>query len=229
MSNRSTLVPALQLKPLFYRSILLMALILLLSSCEQPPSQQLTLHTIGCRNCEPELDRPLIYRASTPLHWLRKDPNPTESIADTKKSICEFFIQENSDAIRITLHTFPFQSLSMRIPPQAQIHRWKKQFEELDPLSCEISPASQGGYTGLFFEGQGMMQGSAIKVMGWSMQVAPMYARQLIQSHDSLDQSKCADYTIKIVGPPSLLEKNRADLLTFAHSFELIDELPYSP
>jgi hypothetical protein len=171
-------------------------------------------------------ERPLLYRACVPSNWIRQDPSTSASIADTTKSICEFYIQEEGQNIRLTIHTFPIIQGHMRIPPQAQIARWKKQFEELDPLASHILPESHGGFSGLYFEGQGILQGSPTKVMGWSMQLASGYERQLSQGQQPLDRLKRADYTIKASGPPVLMDTHRAAIMAFARSFELIDELP---
>ncbi len=57
------------------------------------------------------------------------------------------------------------------------------------------------------------------------MQLAPAYERQLSLARQPHDNLKRADYTIKSVGPPDLMHKHRADILAFAQSFEMIDEL----
>lgn len=171
-------------------------------------------------------NRPLLYRALVPSHWTRQDPSPEESIIDTTKAICAFTIHENDQLIRLTIHTFPILQDRMRIPPQAQIARWKGQFEELDLVATHTLPDAHGGFSGLFFEGEGILHGNDTKVIGWSMQLAPIFERQLNQGRDPLDQYKRADYTIKASGPPDLMNKHRQEILTFARSFELIDELP---
>lgn len=188
-----------------------------------------TWQLLAGRDNGDSLERPVLYRALTPAHWIRCDSSVTESIADTTKAICEFYIQEDDRSIRLTIHTFPIVESHIRIPPQAQVARWKKQFEEIDCLANQILPDSHGGFSGLFFEGQGILQGTPHKVMGWSMQLASIYERQLNQENSPLDSRKRADYTIKANGPPDLINKHRADLLLFAHSFELIDELPSPP
>lgn len=175
---------------------------------------------------EHHLYRPLLYRALVPSHWTRQDPSPEESIIDTTKANCAFTIHENDQLIRLTIHTFPILQDTMRIPPQAQIARWKGQFEELDLVATHTIPDAHGGFSGLFFEGEGILHGNDTKVIGWSMQLAPVYERQLNQGRDPLDQYKRADYTIKANGPPDLMNKYRQEIMTFARSFELIDELP---
>jgi hypothetical protein len=193
---------------------------------ETTPIASSSWQLISGRNGGKSVDRPLIYRALVPANWIRKDPLLSESIADTTKSICEFYIQENGEQIRITFHTFPIHQHDLRISPHAQVARWKRQFEQFDHLSAQIHAVSHGGFSGLQFEGLGTLQGGPIKVMGWSMQLASGYERQLSQGRNPLDYDKRADYTIKASGPPSLMDRYRSSLLAFADSFELIDELP---
>jgi hypothetical protein len=164
-------------------------------------------------------ERLALYRAKVPSAWTRIDPVPNESLLDTKKSICEFFIGED---VRLTIHTFP-----TKIPPLAQINRWKAQFQELDSLSTIILPRSLGGFIGFFFEGEGQYQDKRQKMMGWSMQLAPEYDQKLEhRSHFLKNRLQRADYTIKVVGPVESVNRHRKTLLLFANSFELIDELP---
>lgn len=172
---------------------------------------------IPARDDGQSLDRPLIYRALAPQNWIRLELDPASSIADSTKANCEFQIEEGEEKIRITCHTFPILE-GKRIPPQAQIARWKRQLENLDQLSVHVTPNSHGGFSGLFFEGEG----NQVKVLGWSMQLGEVYLRQL-----GLEKEKRADYTIKAVGPPSMIEKHRHEIIQFANSFELIDELPH--
>jgi hypothetical protein len=199
-----------------------------LTSCHpSPPSKtSSSWQLINGRDDGQSSERCAIYRALVPLNWVRQDPLSTESIADTTKSICEFYIQEDGQTIRLTIHTFPFMQSNQRIPPQAQIARWQRQFEEIDRLATQVHPDSHGGFSGLYFEGQGLLQGQPVKVIGWSMQLASVYVRQLNQEGSFPNSCQLADYTIKASGPPSLMDQHRAAILAFADSFELIDELP---
>lgn len=207
---------------LFYFTIFLL---LILTSCDQhTPSSNWQL--IAGRNFDTSLDRPMLYRALVPAQWIRQDPPANESLMDTTRSICEYYIRENQQTIRLTIHTFPVLPNSIRIPPQAQTARWKKQFDTLDPLATHSQADSHGGFCGLFFEGQGILHGELTKVMGWSMQLASCYDQQLCQSSQPVDCCKRADYTIKVSGPPAFMDQHRADILAFAQSFELIEELP---
>lgn len=172
------------------------------------------------------LERLPIYRGKAPQHWKRIDSE--ESVVDTMKPICEFHIESiEGDPIKITLHNFPTSTIEERIPPAAQVHRWKQQLEILSPLDISISPLSRGGFTGLFFEAKTSPKG----VLAWSMQLAEEHYRHqnaLSKRSNNGDYYKqmSADYTIKAVGPNNLLQENRSDILNFAASFELIEAIP---
>lgn len=187
--------------------------------CHKPssPETSYTWQTLAGRH----EDHPPLYRALVPSHWIRQDPSTDAFIVDTTQPICRFMIYEDGQTVSISIHTFP-----NRIPPQAQISRWKQQFEELDPLKTKVVSDSHGGFSGFYFEGEGRVQGRDTKVIGWSMQLAPLYDRLLSSSGDPIDLLKRADYTIKVDGSPKLLNKYHSELLNFAQSFEFIDELP---
>lgn len=205
-------------------------IILTLTSCNQNTSivSPTSPHweRISGRNDAQSLERPILYQACVPTHWVRRDPPTDTSIFDTTQSICEFYIQENDQNIRLTIHTFPTIQGHPRIPPQAQIARWKEQLEPLDPLATNVIAESRGGFSGLYFQGEGIFEGKPTKVLGWSMQLASVYDRQLSLERDSFDRYKRADYTIKVIGPPDLINKHHLAIVEFAHSFELIQELP---
>ncbi len=192
-------------------------------STQPPPS---TWQEIYGRDEGFPIQRFPVYRAKIPLSWLRQDPTPTESIADTKKALCEFFIKEGSEKIYITIHNFPLEQLTKSIPPIAQIQRWKGQLEERDPTLITIKPITHGGFVGLSLESQGMMKGKLIKILGWSMQLGSEYDQLLILKNETFAKQQRAAYTIKAVGPPSLINKYKKSITAFADSFELIEELP---
>ena len=198
-----------------------------LTGCSQlpPPLPLSNWQLIAGRDNGQTGERPILYRVLVPSNWIRKDSQEQESLVDTTKAICEFYINEKDQEIRLTIHTFPILD-NKRIHPQAQIARWKSQFEELDLLTTLVQPDSHGGFSGLFFEGQGLLQNKPVKVMGWSMQLASSYHRQLSLEKNSNDEYKQADYTIKATGHPDFINKHRLSILKFANSFELIDELP---
>lgn len=185
---------------------------LLISCSKETPFLNEQWQTFNAREEVENGERIALYRAKVPTAWTRIDPASGESLLDTKKPICEFIIGED---IRLTIHTFP-----TKIPPIAQINRWKAQFQDLDSFSTLILPRSQGGFIGLFFEGEGQYQDKSQKMMGWSMQLAPEYDQKLES------RAQRADYTIKAVGPVESVNQHRKALLLFANSFELIEELP---
>lgn len=165
-----------------------------------------------------------LYRVRAPADWQVKKPDVNESLDDTKKSLCEFQIYDGSDEIRITIHNFPSNSIEERIPPSAQILRWKRQFSEIDPLSVSTTPQSFAGFAGAFFESAGKINEIETTMFGWSMQIAPEHYRRL---NENEQMRSCI--TIKAMGPTDFMEKNRSELLSFSRSFELIDEIGYHP
>jgi hypothetical protein len=203
-------------------------LLLTLCGCQESSKEptESGWQTIHARDNGITLERINLYRARIPTSWLRKDPPPEESIADTKKPLCEFLIGEDKFPIRLTIHTFPIATPDAQIPPQAQISRWRSQFEQLNPLDVRLIAESHGGFSGLRFEGKGEMNGEHIQMLGWSMNLASDYVRKLAMELRTTDSLRRADYTIKATGHPRAMEKHRDDIIAFANSFELIDELP---
>lgn len=201
--------------------------LIFLTSCSSNHAKPLTnWQTINGRDEGVATQRIALYRVKVPMHWQRQDPSLDESIADTKKSICEFFIKDGQETIRIAIHSFPYPNFESRIPPQAQIARWKRQFNNLDPSQISLHACSQGGFHGLCLEAQGTMHDRSTAVLGWSMQLAADYYRQLSWEDCFMNRQKRADYTIKAVGSPALMHQHRQAIIAFARSFELIEELP---
>ena len=167
-----------------------------------------------------------IYRAQVPGTWKRVDPSPTSSIVDTTLPLVEFWIDEE---IHLTIHNFPSEKLEQRIPPIAQISRWQSQLKNLPPKEALVKPVSRGGFAGYFFEGMTPEKW----VMGWGLQLDQEHYRSLTKkmnaSNRAFVEQMRSDVTIKIVGPPHLCGKHRDELLAFANSFELIQEIPRSP
>ena len=158
----------------------LFAFCLLASSCsqkDQNPSTPTSLQDVKGRDYEGK--RFNVYRVRVPNHWIRKDSLPEESLSDTTKSLCEFFIVDPEGTIRITLHNFPSDKVEQRIPPAAQIARWKKQFDHLNPEDTSIVPQSFSGYAGLKFKGTGLMNQILTTVIGWSLQLGEESFREL--------------------------------------------------
>lgn len=200
-------------------------------SCGQSPDleDRNPYQTIDGRDNGNPTDRFSLYRVKAPESWVRKNPEG-ESIADTTKPLCEFFIQENGEEIRITIHTFPSHKQEDRIPPGSQVLRWKRQFETLDSTLAQTLPISYNGYEGIFFEGSGILNGRLLTMMAWSMQLGTEHYQNMpnhpeIENPFSLAQWR-ASYSIKATGSPKLMESKRKEIMEFAKSFELIEEIP---
>lgn len=192
-------------------------------SQENIPPKSLIYHEILGRKTNQFSEKPWLYRIKAPASWTHVIPAASESLIDTTKFLSEFLIHEDESMIRITIHNFPSEKIESRIPPLAQIARWKQQFSSLDPTS-EVSPQSFSGFVGLFFEGTGIINHEPTTMMGWSMQLDPTHYRTLSQPnyHPQLR----ADVTIKAVGPKNLMAKHYSAIYAFAKSFELIEEIP---
>lgn len=208
-----------------------LAILLILCGCqnETPPSAATSQWQEIHGRDEGDGIRQPIYRVKTPKGWIRHDPLTDESIFDTTKSLCEFIIFEDPESIvRISLHNFPTEDLEQRIPPQAQIARWKQQFETL--YTPNVIPQAFAGYAGLLFTGFGTIKGQEVMVMGWAMQLDERHYRSLSNPANQEEAIRWrqmrGDFTIKAVGPKNLLEKHHEDLILFARSFELLEEIP---
>ena len=55
----------------------------------------------------------------------------------------------------------------------AQIMRWKRQFEQLDPATTSVKPQAFSGFVGYLFEGTGILSGETKTVLGWAMELGP--------------------------------------------------------
>jgi hypothetical protein len=169
------------------------------------PDKDFKVHwqKINGRSCHP------VYRALVPAEWTRHDPDK-DSVADTTQPLVEYRL---SDGIVITVHNFP----GIRIPPAAQIARWRGQMKDCDPKCMNISSCSHGGFAGLQFECK--------NCLAWAMQLDAGH-RQKLPGNQNLHDEMKADYTIKAVGPHEKLSKHRREIHDFAMSFELIQEIP---
>jgi hypothetical protein len=212
---------------IFLRGILILGMSLQLSCSNQKktPSYNFTvMQLIAGRDEGISKEREELYCIRVPAYWKRLDPPRDESLQDTTKSLCEFYLNEGNESIRITLHNFPSQSSDDRIPPMAQISRWKRQFDVLDPSHQLILPQAFSGYAGFLYQGSGKIKGEDVMVMGWSLQIGPEHYRTL--SKNFFPSQMRADVTIKASGPRNLVDRYRNDIMAFARSFELIKEIP---
>jgi len=162
-----------------------------------------------------------VYQAKIPLMWKRVDPSENESLLDTTKPIVSFRVDKE---VVLNVHTFPAYSLEERIPPSAQIERWHSQ---LKPTKYKVEAAVYSGFAGLYFEGKN----SEESLLAWSLQLDMEHFQTLHFLSGTVEEEEhyrqmAADYTIKVYGPSTLVEKHREEILLFATSFELIQELP---
>lgn len=159
-------------------------------------------------------DNRAIYQVKAPASWEKKLPDPS-SLTDTKTALIEFSV---GNQIRITIHNFPSHNINKRIPPQAHMNRWEKQFEKLDPVSVSVTPQAYGGFSGYFYEASGTQNGKETTVLAWIMQLSPDLFRKA-----SYDPQIVADYTIKVQGHPLAISQHKNEIIHFARSFELIN------
>jgi hypothetical protein len=162
-----------------------------------------------------------VYQAKVPLAWQRIDPAQNESLLDTTHPIVSFVIE---DGVIVYVHSFPANSLEERIPPAAQIERWRQQ---LKPTVHTIEPAAHGGFAGLFFEGKN----DAHSLLAWSLQLGLEHFQTLHFLAGTVEEEEhyrqmAADVTIKVSGPTPLIKKHYEEIVLFASSFELIQEIP---
>ena len=153
-------------------------------------------------------DQKPIYQTIVPSHWQRL---PTESdLEDTMKPICAYCI---ANEIQLVVHNFPSDTLSQRIPPQAQVTRWQRQFGQ-----GSLSEECYNGFVGLRLEAQNLI--------AWAMQMDPeLFLTLTGPLAFPQDRERRSDYTIKVTGPQDLLEDHRQELETFARYFELIEPI----
>lgn len=152
------------------------------------------------------MDKRPLYCAKLPLGWTYSVSNA----ADTTKAIAEFY--DPTGAIRFTFHNFP----ENRIPPMAQVMRWRKQIEHLNPATMSVKPQAFSGFVGYLFEGTGDQQ----TVLAWAMEIAPEHLPHVASNEMG------ASFTLKAVGPIEAMAKEKYTIIAFARSFGLIDEIP---
>lgn len=181
-----------------FKPLTLYLLLFLLGGCsDEPLNQKAAWQQINGREGKP------VYRAKVPHSWQRKAPQG--DLLDTARPLVKFIIDND---ILITVHNFP----GIRIPPQNQVMRWKKQTGVSSSKNFRVHPISHGGFAGLEFESK--------ECLAWAMQMDPDHYQKVFEA-----QMK-ADYTIKAIGPQDKLPLFRDEIIDFALSFELIEEIP---
>ena len=193
----------------------LFLLFLILAGCASHPTAETpcVMTEIVGRDTRP------VYRAKVPETWVSLPPEG--ALSDTTKPNAAFLID---DSVRVTVHSFPTDSFEERISPMAQVERWRRQ---IAPLEEVVEGAARAGFIGLFYEGRHVDH----SVLAWSMQLDAEHYLTL-QFLEGTPEERAffkqlrADYTIKVTGPSEVIEKHRRELLEFAKSFELIQEIP---
>ncbi|MBA3957201.1 MAG: hypothetical protein H0X51_02235 [Parachlamydiaceae bacterium] len=216
--------------------VFLFLISLCLASCNTPTplSNQNTQYIYGRDSGNGE--RIAIYRAQVPTSWLRQDFSHQESVIDTTKPLCTWTIPQDVGSIRITVHNFPSDQIEKRVTQAAQVTRWQRQFATIDASSVALHAESRGGFAGLFLEASGVAEGQKMTLLAWAMNLSPdHYAtlstqRQIarLETQKQLFRQMQADYTIKVLGPSDIVEKYKSEIIAFAASFELIEEIPSS-
>ena len=196
-----------------FRFLILLSLIV--SGCSSDSSTPDNYVTFTGR--EPE--RVPLYRVMIPKTWEVVLPDADTSLTDSRLPLLEC---RAGETLRIVFHNFPASEIAQRIPPQAQIERWKKQLEETNPASVVVTPQAFSGYTGLLLEAEGKRSA----VMGWALQIGADHYRNL--SYTLLPEQMRADITIKATGSPQEISQYRSQLINLARTFELIEEIPVS-
>lgn len=189
-----------------------------------------------------------IYRVKIPSTWQCQFTNETK-LSDTTQPLCTLFIPNErlpTFPVVITIHNFPVDQLDKRIPPQAQISRWKNQFSFIDSLSIHIHSQAFNGFTGLMFEAYGTFENlkslnlstetldllsnnTQTMILGWALQVGSSHFRTLSlpkNAHETvLFEQMRSDVTIKVIGSKDLIEKYKDSIIAFARSLELINPI----
>ena len=154
-----------------------------------------------------------LYQARVPEDWSEIEVPRTN---DSREPIGQFEI----DGITIWVHNFP----GMRIPPMAQVARWKRQNENAITL---VVNEAHGGFAGLRFEAET----DTSKVIAWAMQIDHEHNQVLANlrgNHEALTffSEMRSDYTIKASGAQDAMERHDEAIRAFARTFELIQPIP---
>lgn len=198
----------------------LILIVLALSSCASENSDSKNRQTFEGRTSGLP-----VYQAKIFEDWVPVVKEGEAYTTDTTLPIASFLIGGD---IKLTIHNFPTQFIEERVPTQAQVTRWLKQFEKLNKDSVSITATSHGGFAGVILEASGLMKGEAVAVLAVAMQLAtPHYhALSFVPAKEKEFREMRSDFTIKAMGPIESLQKKRAEILEFARSFELIKEIP---
>lgn len=202
--------------------LFLTGLLFVINSCEKSNPEEPSYVFIYDRSKNTTHERQALYRIVLPNGWLAK--NTTQPVTDTKFPLIELVYEENGETILLTIHNFPYQNASERIPPQAQINRWKKQFNSLDV--AVIKPQAFAGFVGQLFWGEGEIKGTNAAMYAWAMQLAQEHEKTLA-ADKCLSQTEIrSDITLKATGPKTLMNEQQDTIFKLVRSFEYINALP---
>lgn len=156
-----------------------------------------------------------IYSAKIPGNWVIIMPKEDADLKDTKIPLISFNLP---DGILVTFHTFPGDSLENRIPPMAQIERWKNQFKGKDFELIPLSRCGFGGYCLRIFDDSGMI--------GYAMQLTPTLFQSMLYPHFKIEElyftEMRGDFTVKAIGKGSALEREQKIIDDFVKSLKWI-------
>lgn len=192
-------------------------------SCERFPSKT---QDVEWKDIRGRVEKKL-YRAKVPKSW--KEETVSEGLlADTTKPLLKWTINSHSTPIQVTVHNFPRNIGAPPIPPNAQIERWKRQFDLLDPTTVSVEPESHGGFVGLIFQGEGEIENKKCMIIGSSMILGKELEDELtfFIKKNLIQKEMLADYTIKATGEREMLPSKKEEIMGFITSFELIEDLP---
>lgn len=215
-------------------NITIFFILLFLTSCENRSNSTGTLTTVeisGRENSSLTKEQRTIYEIDVPFDWVCIEPPISDALHDTKKPIYEFIIEnvdDEAEDVHITIHNFPNNSIEERVPPSAQITRWKQQFTILEEANSQVSKQSFGGFSGLKFQGVGKIKEEDKMMIGWIMQLPQehYYALGFPEKNRTQLDNLRADYTIKVVGPPELVKKHQKSIDNAMQTFRLHKEIP---
>lgn len=184
----------------------LLLLLILLGCKEKEQSSSFRWVDVSGRDEE----RSPLYRLKVEEGWRVQFPEKNKSIQSTMEPLVTLQIEH----ITLTIHNFPYDEESQRIPPRAQIERWKRQLGT--SVAFTTTPVAFSGFSGLFLEAEGIVSEKPVTYLAWAMNLGRRTEEKEMQ----------ADFTIKAVGTPVEMEKHRKSIIEMASSFELIREIP---
>lgn len=188
---------------------LLLGLLVCLTSCDAPHEESSTIDIISGR-----VEKIPFWRIMRPSSW-HVLPSP-DNLLDTRLPIQEYEIED----IAFYIHSFPSQSEEARIPPFAQIQRWKMQFDADPPPEFYLERQAFSGYSGILLDGRGKIKGQNTRMLAWALALSP-------RSYHALKNPEArSDITLKAIGNTFSMDAHEDDIRKSARTFELIEAIP---